>query len=99
VAQPEAAENGAAAIDDARIESPPAPVVEHIGGKSRQQLAQGPTADPQRDQQHQKRGNPGVRRGVADTFPQVGGEELRCLAGSATVGATRMRASATRNAT
>ena len=86
-------------IVEAMIARPPAPALEHVGGKSRQQLIERPSADAERDQQHQQRGDARMRRRVADAFLQIGGEASLPRRCGASVGAMRMRASASRKAT
>ena len=60
VAEPEAAEDGAAAHRRCQDRKAAGAGVEHVGGKSWQQLAQRQSADAQRDQQHQSAAIPGA---------------------------------------
>ena len=94
-----AAQDGAGADRRRQDREPAGAGVEHLVGKSRQQLGQRPAADADRDQQHEQRADARMRRGVADAVAHIGDEAARRRALSVSSGAIRMRASANMNTT
>ena len=86
-----------APIDDARIESPPAPELNTSATISGEQLAQRPPTDADCNQQHEQRGNSGVRSRIPNAGGQVA-NQAPAFVQRRTNGRMRMRASASKKA-